>query len=64
MCVRACVRACVRVELIGGLRFRSSSMVAAFGRQGCVVKTRPWLLQTAPADLRPAGGHILAQVFS
>ena len=37
-------------------------MGAAFGSQGCVVKTRPWLLQPTPADLRPAGGHLLAQV--
>ena len=34
-------------------------MGAAFS---CVVETRPWLLEPAPADLHPAGGHILAQI--
>ena len=52
---KVCVCVCVWFE--DGLEFWSSSIVAAFGSQGCVVKTRPWLLQPVPADLRPAGRH-------
>ena len=57
MCVCVCVCVCVIFDFEEGLEFWSSSIVAAFGSQGCVVKTRPWLLQPVPADLRPAGSH-------
>ena len=51
VCVCVCVCVCVIFDFEEGLESWSSSIV------GCVVKTRPRLLQPVPADLRPAGSH-------